>query len=119
MTKREEGSTVGSKASTAFGWIHAQVLGGSRWLRSGWRGLGPGALLWRLIVAFLLLLPVVGWLSSSRDNSNSGIIDSMWQAGSISLNLLQIAIVVLLVVVVIRYLFSRPYSKRAKRAAEP
>lgn len=110
---------MGSRASTAFGWIHARVLGGSRGLRPGWRGLAPGTLIWRLIVAFLLLLPVVGWLSSSRGSSNSGIIDAMWQVGSVSLKLLQIAIVVLLVVVLIRYLSSRPGSKQPKRAAEP
>jgi hypothetical protein len=59
--------------------------------------------IWRLIIAFLILVPAVGRLSDYREGHGSLFIDVVWRVVWISYNLLQVAIVVLLLLAIYRY----------------
>jgi hypothetical protein len=66
--------------------------------------------IWRLIVAFLILVPVVGRFSDYREGAGHGklLIEVVWRLVWISYNLLQVAIVALLLLAIYRYAKLRP-----------
>lgn len=62
--------------------------------------------IWRLIIAFLILVPVVGRLSDYREGAGHDdlFIEVVWRVVWVSYNLLQVAIVALLLLAIYRYI---------------
>lgn len=89
----------------AYTWVYARAS--TFWGRLSSPEEAPfvnARVIWRCIIAFLILVPVVGRLSDYREGAghNDLFIAVVWRVVWISFNLLQVAIVVLLLLAIYR-----------------
>jgi hypothetical protein len=90
----------------AYAWMYAQ--GSNFWERLTSPGQVPfvnARVIWRLIIAFLILVPLIGRFSDYREGAghDSLFIQVVWRVVWVSYNLLQVAIVALLLLAIYRY----------------